>query len=82
VTAHDPQLSAQLQLFVIRAAEIFGRVLAGRMLIIDAADLLYDASIASGLDASVGTDTVQKIMAAAFASASAERDKQTEQAAP
>jgi hypothetical protein len=81
MTPHDSQLSAQLRLFAIRAAEIFDRVLICKMLIVDAADILYDASIASGLDASVGTDQVQKIMAAAFASASAERDKQTKQAA-
>jgi hypothetical protein len=77
---HDCQLSAQLDLFTIRAVEIFHRVLAGEILMVDAADLLYDASISSGLDASVGTNTVQKVMAAAFASASAERDKQTKAA--
>jgi hypothetical protein len=82
MTAHDYQLNAQLDLFAIRAAEIFDRVLTGKMLMVDAADLLFDASVASGLDANVGTDQVQKIMAVAFASASAERDKQTKQAAP
>ena len=81
MTAHDHQLlGAQLDLFAIRAADIFHRVLAGKMLMLDAADLLYDASIASGLDESVGTDLVQKVMAAAFATASAERDKQTKAA--
>ena len=75
MTAHDHQLSAQLKLFTIRAAEIFDRVLIGQMLIIDAADILYDASVASGLEASVGTDQIQKLMACAFASASASRDR-------
>lgn len=42
---------------------------------VDAADVLYDASVASGLEASVGTDQIQKLMAAAFASASASRDR-------
>jgi hypothetical protein len=56
MTPHDSQLSAQLRLFAIRAAEIFDRVLICKMLIVDAADILYDASIASGLDASVGID--------------------------
>ena len=75
MTAHDSHLNAQLDLFAIRAAEIFDRVLTGHMLILDAADILYDASIASGLEASIGTDQVQKLMACAFASASASRDR-------
>ena len=73
--AHDHQLSARLNLFAIRAADIFDRVLTGKMLMYDAADLLYDASVASGLEASVGTDQIQKLMACAFASASASRDQ-------
>jgi hypothetical protein len=77
MTAHDHQLTAQIDLFAIRGAEIFDRVLTGHMLMCDAADILYDASVASGLEASIGTDQVQRLMAAAFASASASRDKQT-----
>lgn len=66
---------AQLKLFVIRAAQVFDHCLAGTMAIIDAADLLHDAATASGLVARYGEDGIQKVMAAAFASASAERDK-------
>jgi hypothetical protein len=65
----------QIELFAIRAAQIFNRVLSGKLLIIDAADILYDAAVASGLESAIGTDNVQKIMACAFASASAERDQ-------
>lgn len=75
MTAHDPHLNAQLDLFAVRAAEIFDRVLTGKILMCDAADILHDASVASGLEASVGTDQVQKLMAVAFASASASRDR-------
>lgn len=71
----DKHLAAQLSLFTLRAAEIFDKVLTGKMLMPDAADLLHDASISSGLDAAVGTDQVQKLLAAAFASASADRDR-------
>jgi hypothetical protein len=71
----DSMLAAQLALFTIRAAEIFDRVLTGKLLMVDAADLLFDASVASGLDAAVGTDQIQKLLACAFASASAERDR-------
>ena len=71
----DKHLEAQLALFTIRAAEIFDSVLTGRMLMVDAADLLHDASVSSGLDAAVGTDAIQKLMVAAFASASADRDR-------
>jgi hypothetical protein len=77
----DKVLAAQLALFTIRAAEIFDSVMTGRMLMVDAADLLQDASVSSGLDDAVGTDAIQKLLAAAFASASASRDKQTEKGA-
>jgi hypothetical protein len=65
----------QIKLFAIRAAEMFDRVLTGKMLMCDAADILYEASIASGLESAIRTDQVQKLMAAAFASASASRDR-------
>lgn len=74
----DKVLDAQLALFALRASQIFDRVLTGKLLMVDAADLLQDAAIASGLDAAVGTDAVQKILACAFASASAERDRALE----
>lgn len=70
-----PRRNAQAELFAIRAAEIFGNVLSGKMLMLDAADILYDASISSGLESAIGTDSVQRIMAAAFASASASHDR-------
>lgn len=69
------RLDAQLRLFSIRCAEVFERVLSGKLGMLDAVDMLHDASIASGLDDSVGTDAVQRVMSAAFASASASRDK-------
>ena len=65
----------QIELFAIRAAEIFDRVLTGKMLMCDAADILYDASVASGLEFSIGADNVQKILVAALASASASHDQ-------
>ena len=74
----DKVLAAQLALFTIGAAETFDRVLTGKLLMPDAADLLQDAAIASGLADSIGINALQKLMAAAFASASASRDKQQE----
>jgi len=71
----DKNLAAMLKLFCLRASQTFDHVLAGRMLMIDAADMLADAACASGLTAAVGDDAIQKMLAAAFASASAECDK-------
>jgi hypothetical protein len=71
----DRVLAGQLSLFTIRAGEVFDHVLAGRMNLLDAADMLADAACASGLTAAVGDDAIQKILSAAFASASAERDR-------
>lgn len=71
----DKLLAAQLNLLALRASQTFDHVLAGRMLLIDAADMLADAACASGLTAAVGTDAIQKLLACAFASASAERDR-------
>ena len=75
----DATLSRQLELFAVRASEVFDRVLTGKLTLIDGVDLLADAACASGLTASVGDDAVQKMLAAAFASASASRDKHHEQ---
>ncbi len=66
---HDTKLAAQLDLFCMRAAQIFDHVLAGRLPMIDAADMLHTAACASGLAAAVGEDAIQKMLAAAFASA-------------
>lgn len=74
----DAVLSMRLSLFCLRAAEVFDSVLAGRILMVDAADMLHDASVSSGLADAVGHDAVQKMLCAAFANASASRDKQQE----
>lgn len=71
----DAMLSAQLSLFCLRAAQTFDHVIAGRMHLLDAADMLADAACSSGLTASVGHNSIQKCLAAAFASASASRDR-------
>ena len=65
----------QIELFAIRAAEIFEHVLTGKMLICDATDVLHDAAVYSGLEDAIGPDNVQRLMCAAFASASASHDR-------
>jgi hypothetical protein len=42
---------------------------------LDVADALYDAACSSGLTDALGDDGVQMVMAAAFATASAEADR-------
>jgi hypothetical protein len=61
----------RLQLFAIRTSEIAERVYSGKLPFIEGVDLAYDVAVASGLEAEIGADDVQKIMAAAFASAAA-----------
>jgi hypothetical protein len=73
--AATAQWPAQAELFCIRSIEIFEHVLSGKMLMCDAVDLLYDASVASGLELAIGPDAVQKLLVASFASASASHDR-------
>jgi hypothetical protein len=61
--------TCQIELFAIRSAELAERVYAGRMLFLDGVDLLFDAAIWSGLVDEIGVDDVQRLMAAAFATA-------------
>jgi len=72
----QPRLDAMLRLFTVRAVEIFGNVIDGRIALVDGADLLFDAATASGLADRIGHDTLQKLLAAAFATAAKEGDQQ------
>jgi hypothetical protein len=65
----DKKLAAQLELFTTRAVQIFEGVEAGRILMVDGADLLHDAAEASGLIAAIGEDNLQRLLAACFANA-------------
>jgi hypothetical protein len=59
----DKKLAAQLELFTTRAVQIFEGVEAGRILMVDGADLFHDAAEASGLIAAIGEDNLQRLLA-------------------
>ena len=59
----------QIDLFAIRTSELADRTMAGDIGFIDTVDMAYSAAVWSGLADKIGDDAVQKIMAAAFATA-------------
>lgn len=71
----QPRLDVMLHLFTVRAVEVFGNVIDGRITLVDGADLLFDAATASGLAERIGHDSLQKLLAAAFATAAKEGDQ-------
>jgi hypothetical protein len=61
-----PYEATLLNLFDLRCRELAGRVRAGRLSIVDAVDMAYEAAIWSGLADGVGDDVVQHVLACAF----------------
>jgi len=53
-------------MFALRSFDFADRVEAGEIKFLDAIDVLYDSSVASGLVEEVGADQVQRIIADAF----------------
>lgn len=62
----DDLIRQRLELFAVRCRQMAGRVNAGAVHFVWAIDVLYEASIWSGLSDDVGDDAVQQIMARAF----------------
>lgn len=68
----ERRIAAQLEVFTVRCTEIFARVFDGKLLLVDAADLCFDAATASGLADEIGHDQLQKLLAACVAAAAKE----------
>ena len=71
----ERRIAAQLEVYAIRCTEIFARVFDGKILLVDAADLCFDAATASGLADEIGHDQLQKLLATCIATASKEGDQ-------
>jgi hypothetical protein len=63
----DRHVTRQMAIFVVRSFELADRVAIGELELIDAVDMAAEAANWSGLTDSVGDDTVQEILAEAFA---------------
>ena len=63
----DRHITRQMAIFVVRSFELADRVAIGELELIDAVDIAAEPARWSGLTDSIGDDTVQEILAEAFA---------------
>jgi hypothetical protein len=63
------RVRTQLKILAIRTGELADRVGAGELQFLDAVDVAYEAAVWAGLVETAGDDLVQRVLAAAFATA-------------